>query len=266
LSKHIGVNMQATATPTIEQKSKFKAPVRVPVYPEILTGEREARRIVAVCRHYSALPLEKLTALQLGASTGIMTEVFARHFKKVIAVDKDISSLQLSKKISRHLNIEYICAEGTNLTVDDNAADVLICDRYLEQTRDHRVMMNEIYRVLKYEGFCYFGATSKYTVIERNYFLPFLSWLPKAAAELYLKLAGHKGAYDPEIPSLGKLNKLTSDFWRHDYTRIIRRNPAEFFSEDIAKPGGFFAGLTLRFFKHFYPFLPTWVWVLTKRK
>ncbi len=260
--------MQATAPQTVERKASHPGSIQkpIPAYPEIVTGEREARRIMAVCRHYSAYPPETLTALQLGASTGIMTETFARHFKRVIALDRDVSSLQLSKKISRHDNIDYICAGGTDLNVDDNSIDVVICDRYLELTRDHHKLMSEIYRVLKYEGFCYFGATSKHTVVERNYSLPFLSWLPKPAAELYLKLAGYRGTYEPEIPSLNQLNKLTEDFWRHDYTRIIRRNPGEFFSEDMADPKGFTSKFTLTFFKHFYPYLPTWVWVLTKRR
>lgn len=258
--------MQVSAPPKSEYKITLKKPARTPVYPDIVNGEQEARRIIAVCRHYSAYPLEQLTALQLGASTGIMTEVFGRHFKRVVAIDKDYSSLQLSKRISRHENIDYICTGGSELTIDDGSIDVVLCDRYIEHTPDHRKMMSEIYRVLKYEGFCYFGATSKYSVVEKNYFLPFLSWLPKPLAELYLKLAGHKGTYEPEIPSLAQLNRLTEDFWRHDYTRIIRRSPSEFFAENLDGNKGFFSKFVTAFFKYFYPYLPTWVWVLTKRR
>ncbi len=85
--------MQVTTPEKVENKSTFGAPVRIPAYPEIYKGENNARRIISVCRHYSAHPLETLTALQLGSSTGILTESFAQHFRRVIAVDSDQSSL-----------------------------------------------------------------------------------------------------------------------------------------------------------------------------
>jgi len=245
---------------------RAQGPARIPVLPEILEGEGEARRIIAVCRHFSALPLEGLKALQLGSSRGIMTEALAPHFQRVIALDRDSSRLQLARRISRRDNIHYLCTDGSLLPLLDNSVDVIICDRFLENTTHQKRMMAEIYRVLKYEGFCYFGATSKYTVMEREHLLPFLSWLPHPLAELYFKLAGRKGRYDSQIPSLKALNKMTEAFWRHDYTRIIRRNPEAFYSEDMTGPNRLGSKITLAFFKHFYPFLPTWIWVLTKRR
>ncbi len=229
-------------------------------------AESEIHKTLAVCRHFSMRPLEELVCLDLGASTGIMTERFAEHFKRVIALDVDRVGLASGRQHSRQSNIEYICADGTMAALADECVDVIICNQIYEHVDNQDGLVAEIYRILRHDGFCYFGAGNRYVLIEGHYFLPFLSWLPPRLADIYMKLTGKKGKYDVRLLSLGKLKKLTRDFWRHDYTRMIFENPESFCAEDVVRPGNLMSRLPSFLFRIAYLLLPAWVWVLTKRK
>ncbi|UCD17963.1 MAG: class I SAM-dependent methyltransferase [Candidatus Zixiibacteriota bacterium] len=239
---------------------------RFPVLYDEDERRKKANKVLAVCRHYSGQPLEKLVCLDLGASTGIMTEQFARHFKKVIAIDLDVVGLKSAKECDCPDNIHFVCTDGTTAGLADESVDVVICNQIYEHVDNQDGLLSEIYRVMRYSGFCYFGAGNRYVLIEGHYFLPFLSWLPHWLADIYMKAAGKKGIYDVRLLSLRKLKKLTVDFWRHDYTRLIFENPQEFHADDVVRSGNIVSKLPNWLFSLLYPAFPAWVWVLTKKR
>jgi len=239
---------------------------RFPVLYECDGRIRKADKIIAVCSHFSSRPLKDLVCLDLGASTGIMTRRFAESFKKVIALDTDRVGLGSGRENHHRDNILYVCSDGTAAGLADACVDVVICNQIYEHVDDQEGLAAEIYRLLKPDGFCYFGAGNRYVLIEGHYFLPFLSWLPPRLSDIYMKLAGKKVAYDVKLLSLGKLKKLLRDFWRHDYTEMIFENPAAFGAEDVVRPGNIISRLPRAVFNAVYPLFPAWVWILTKRK
>jgi len=246
--------------------SERKTLGRIPAYIDNTAEENNGRRIIAVCQHFSYRPLEELTCLHIGAAEGVMTEYLAKNFKKVIAADINAHDLRLGKHLRPVGNIERICTDGTNLGLSDVSIDVIICDHIHEKISQQKAFMAEIYRILRYDGFCYFGAFNKYSIVEQNHRLPFLSWFPRVIAELYMKLAGRKGRYYSRLVSLSNLKDLTDNFWRQDYTSLIRRNPKAFLSDDIYRPNSPVARFPKRLFKYIYPFLKDWIWILTKRR
>jgi len=239
---------------------------RFPVLYDADERKKKADKVIAVCRHFSHRPLEELVCLDLGASTGIMTEHFARHFRKVIAIDVDIEGLKSAVASNECDNIKHICTDGTLSGLADNIADVIICNQIYEHVDNQEALMSEIYRLLRYDGFCYFGAGNRYVFIEGHYFLPFLSWIPHRLADLYMKLTGKRGIYDVKLMSLRNLRKLTRDFWSHDYTRFLFKNPEQFEADDVIRPGSLATRMPDWLFSMIYPALPAWVWVLTKKK
>ncbi len=239
---------------------------RFPVLYDIESRQKKADKVVAVCQHFSFRPLNDLVCLDLGSSTGIMTERFAENFRTIIALDVDTEGLKWGKENSRRKNIEFLCADGTEISLADNSVDVIICNQIYEHVDRQEELMSEIFRVLKYDGFCYFGAGNRYVLIEGHYFLPFLSWLPHWLADIYMKLAGKKGIYDVRLLSLKKLKFLTGNFWRHDYTNMIFENPESFCADDVIRKGNIISRLPRRIFTMIYPLFPAWVWVLTKKK
>nr|MBN2278403.1 class I SAM-dependent methyltransferase [candidate division Zixibacteria bacterium] len=239
---------------------------RFPVLYETDGRLKKAAKVIAVCSHFSFRPLESLVCLDLGCSTGIMTGHFAEHFKKVVAIDLDRVGLESARENIKGANVDYLCTDGTELPLPDGCVDVVICNQIYEHVDNQEGLMEEIYRVLKYDGFCYFGAGNRYVLIEGHYFLPFLSWLPHSLADIYMKLAGKKGRYDVRLMSLSKLNRLTRNFWRHDYTGLILQHPEAFRADDVVRSGNIISHLPERIFSLFYPLLPAWVWVITKKK
>jgi len=239
---------------------------RFPVLYDTDGRIKKAEKVLAVCEHFSFRPLEQLTCLDLGSSTGIMTGCFADYFNRVVAVDLDSVGLQSAKQNIPAENIDYVCTDGTELALPDSSVDVVICNQIYEHVDNQEELMSEIYRVLKYDGFCYFGAGNRYVLIEGHYFLPFLSWLPHWLADVYMKIAGKKGIYDVRLLSLSKLNRLTRNFWRHDYTGLIFQNPVEFKADDVVRSGNIVSMLPNWLFSFIYALFPAWVWVLTKKK
>ena len=253
-------------TRTRQNESLGSFSQRFPVLYDIPQREKKADKVIAVCRHFSFRPLSELVCLDLGASTGIMTERFAQNFKKVIALDIDKIGLNWGKSYCHQNNLFYLCSDGAEIALADNSIDVVICNQIYEHVDKQADLMAEIYRVLKYNGFCYFGAGNRFVLTEGHYFLPFLSWLPHWLADIYMKLTFRKGIYDVRLLSLRNLRMLTENFWRHDYTGLIFENPEAFYADDIIQSGNFISQLPRWMFSLIYPFFPAWVWVLTKKK
>ena len=133
--------------------------------------------------------------------------------------------------------------------------------QYLEMDQ----MMEEVYRFLKDEGFCYFSGGNKFMVIEGHYHLPFLSWIPKPLAHLYLKFTGEGDFYYEQHLSLRGLKQLVRKFRIHDYTLSIIRDPQKFFVTDLFNTQSFLYGWIQLLAPYLYPLIPTYIWVLTKK-
>jgi SAM-dependent methyltransferase len=243
-----------------------QAPNRIPGYLDNLVSENQARRIVSVCSHYSYRPLEELICLYIGISDEVVTEHLAKNFKKVISAQIDADSPMPDKYLNTSDNIEYICCDSDNMGVLDSSIDVIICDSIYEQVDDRISLMSEIYRILRYDGFCYFGACNKYSIAGNDYYPALLPRLVRAVAGFYNRLSGSKGGFRPRLLSLSSLRKLADNFWLHDYTWLIRHNPKAFHWDDRYRPNGLTANIPGRLFRYIYPFLREWVWILTKRR
>ena len=102
-------------------------------------------------------------------------------------------------------------------------------------------------------------------VFEGHYGLPFLSWVPKYDADLYLRITGKGHSYYEEHRSLHGLEKLVHRFRIHDYTLSIIRDPDKFFATDLFDTRSL-QYKAVRFLAPFlYRWIPTYIWVLTKK-
>jgi 2-polyprenyl-3-methyl-5-hydroxy-6-metoxy-1,4-benzoquinol methylase len=227
---------------------------------------KKSAKVIAVCQDYSSRPLNELAALDLGASTSIMTGFFAQHFKSVIALDVDDVGLRSGKQKSPVSNIDYLCSDGTNSALKDGSVDVIICNQVYEHVEDQSGLADEINRLLSPDGFCYFGAGNRFVFIEGHYFLPCLSWMPLWMSHIYLKLMGRKVKYDVYLLSLRKVRKLLRNFEMIDYTKKLIDDPQKFYADDVIKPNSFLVRMPRWMFKIIYPILPAWVFVIRPKK
>jgi SAM-dependent methyltransferase len=238
---------------------------RFPVLCKESPRKTKASKVIQVCQDFLGKDLEKLVCLDIGSSNCTMSRVFASHFKQVVALDTDWVALKDAKENKKDENLFLVCGDATLLPIKDESVDVVICNQVYEHVENQLELVKEIHRVLKDDGFCYFGAGSKYVLIEGHYFLPFLSWLPLPLANLYLRLLGRKVKYDVKLLSYFKLRKLLKDFLIHDYTIKVIRNPKKFNATDIVKPNSSFTKLNSKLLEFLEPLIPVYIWVLTKR-
>lgn len=225
---------------------------------------QKAIRIIKTFEHFlGSNNLKQLQVLDVGASTGIIDWYIAKKFGQVTGIDIDIEAIKHAKKYYSTKNLKFMVGDAMKLQFEDNTFDVVICTHIYEHVPSAISLMKEIFRVLKPNGLCYFAAVNKLWPWEPHYNLPFLSWLPKPMANIYLKtFRGINEYYESPLSYWGLIN-LTKKFKRLEYTEKILRNPTVFGYNDTIKP-------PLSLISWFnYPLLkylsPTFFWLLIKK-
>ncbi|MDO8619180.1 MAG: class I SAM-dependent methyltransferase [Candidatus Daviesbacteria bacterium] len=228
--------------------------------------EQKAKRIVKVLADYFGEDrLKDLTLLDIGSSTGIMDNILARSFKKVIGTDIDEGGVEYAKKNFKKENLEFYVKDAMKLDLPSNSYDIVVCAQVYEHVPDTNKLFSEIYRVLKTDGVCYLAALNKIWPIEPHYKLPFLSWVPKKLADLYIRLFRNLPEYPETLRTYWDLRKLTKKFLCVEYTEKILQNPIKYSYTGIIATNFF----VKNFVKIGAPlvkfFSPTFFWLLVKK-
>jgi ubiquinone/menaquinone biosynthesis C-methylase UbiE len=222
------------------------------------------RKILSVLQDFHS-DTRFLNCLDVGCSSGIITSLLGDRFRMAIGMDIDQEAVAYAKARTPMRQVQFLAADSMAFPFRSNSIDVIVCNHVYEHVPNADQMMDEVYRVLKDEGFCYFSAGNKWMMTEGHYGLPFLSWIPKPLAHLYLRMTGKGDFYYEEHRSLRGLKKLVERFRIYDYTLSIIQNPEKFFATDLFNPTSFLYKCIRRLAPHLYPWIPTYVWVLTKK-
>ena len=226
--------------------------------------ETKANKVVAVLSDHFK-DISGLRLLDISSSTGIMADLFARHFKEVVGIDIDEKAVAFAKDNFQKDNLTYHVMDGLKTDFPDGQFDVVVCNQMYEHVPNAWSLMKEVRRVLAPGGVCYFGATNRLNVVECHYGrLPFLSWLPKPLAHLYLRVLGRAKYYYETHYTYWTLRKLVSEFELIDYTVRVVEDPVRFNAEDIVRNGSRQQRLALAILKHAYWFFPGYIWLLKK--
>ena len=224
---------------------------------------KKANKTVLVLKDYLK-KTSNLTLLDIGSSTGIMTNEYSKHFKNVTGVDLDTNATDFANKKFGRENLKFICSPIEELNLPNSSIDVITCSQIYEHVPSDKILMDAIFRLLKPGGVCYFAASNRFRIIEPHYNLPFLSYLPKKAANLYITTFTSHDEYYENLKSLRNLKKLVLKFEKIDYTLKIIKNPSVFSADDMLREK------TLKFYlfnliaKICYFIIPTYIWILKK--
>lgn len=219
---------------------------------------RKAEKIKAVLGQEGITSRRGLKILDLGCSYGFILKSLTPGDGIGVGVDID-------KSIgSSGGNVSFARADAENLPFFSSSFDVVVCNHVYEHTDNPDRMLAEIRRVLSDSGVCYFAGPNKYDVIEPHFGLPFLSWLPVALANMYMKITGKGECYSERPYSYTGIKKLLGDFEVIEYTERIVRDPVLYAATDILPPGSFKQWFAALLFKNAPYFFPGYVFVLRK--
>ena len=229
----------------------------------------KADKVVAVLSDYLGKRAPDSIIVDVGCSTGIMTRHFSKFFGRVIGLDNDsvgvLNGAQLAVQAGIGTDrLQFCGGDGCAMPLRDNSVDGIICNQVYEHVDDQAGLMDEILRVLRPGGACYFGCGTRHVLIEGHYKLPFLSWIPHWLADIYMKLAGWNVRYDVLLLSYRNLRKLVKRFSVVDYTIDIIKRPGYYAEGERGRVRRWVQTWPNWLLKLALPAIPIHVWVLVK--
>jgi 2-polyprenyl-3-methyl-5-hydroxy-6-metoxy-1,4-benzoquinol methylase len=222
---------------------------------------RKAAKIISVLQHFLGREdLSGLKALDIGCSTGFISDELHKAGAKVTGLDIDEPGLAAARE---HFGdrIKFVCAGGEDIPASPQSFDIVIFNHIYEHVVDADAVMTDIRRVLRPDGVVYLGLGNRFGIVEPHYKLPFLSWLPKPAADRYIRATGKASTYYETFRTRPNLRRMCAGLNVWDYTYTVLTQSRKFAADDMvprrlsSAPAWFWHSLA--------PIIPTFVWVGT---
>jgi 2-polyprenyl-3-methyl-5-hydroxy-6-metoxy-1,4-benzoquinol methylase len=224
----------------------------------------KAEKILSVLSDYVNADSETWHCLDIGCSGGIISRHLGNVFHQVIGIDVDVNAIDFAQHQSDRANVAFAQASGCRLPFEDEQFDVAVCNHVYEHVPNVHQLLDEIYRILRVGGVCYLACTNKYWLIEPHYRLPFLSWMPNSAANLYLRLTRRGTKYTEHLLSRGQILKLLHRFHVTEYTVRILRSPQQFRATDVLQRFPMAPKIPPPLARLLLPIMPNFVWIIEK--
>lgn len=206
--------------------------------------------------------LAQTVCLDIGCSAGVITAELAPLFANTVGIDYDRMGLAAIHPQDK-IRANFARADALSLPIKSESVDLVICAQIYEHVPDSTLMMAEIYRVLRPNGYCFFSGPNWLFPIEPHYFLPFLHWLSQAWADRYLRLTRLGRHYYEQSQTIWGLGRLLHRFEIKDITTDIL---IHFYLAEWKKTARLLKLIPPFVWKLLIPLLPNFNWILRKPK
>lgn len=173
---------------------------------DVESRTRKADKIIRVLRQRTDLKNARI--LDIGTGSGHMPEYFARYAKEVVSVD-----VVDERRIKKGFTFKLVKDE--HLPFKESSFDIVISNHVIEHVQNQQLHIDEVFRVLKDGGFVYFATPNRYWITDPHYRIPFINWMPRKAAGMYLKTTRGK-TWDIKPITVNYLKKHINDTCRID--------------------------------------------------
>lgn len=171
----------------------------------------KASRILKVMKHFTSTPVEMTTWVDLGCGSGGIAAALAPHVKHITGIDPE-SWPYWQEYSKRQLNLSFVRQPVEQLAIPHESVDVVVCNQVYEHVPDPQFLIQQIYRVLKPGGYCYFAGPNLIFPIEPHVFWPFVHWLPRRFAVNVMRMLGARKVVDANSVSYWTLRKWLAAF------------------------------------------------------
>jgi SAM-dependent methyltransferase len=188
----------------------------------------KSQKIVqALQDHWQCARFDGRVALDLGCSVGVACQALSAAGARVWGIDIDQEAIfQIAPPLRK--TASFAVADACAAPFRPGSFDIIICSQVYEHAPSVRLLAEEIYRLLKEEGVCFFSGPNRWAVMERHYHLPFLSWLPREWADYWVKKSkGAPGYYERPLSS-ARLRAVLSAFMIRDLTPDLIKEPKRY--------------------------------------
>ena len=237
------------------------------LYPAILSTSQRKRvgeRFKQIIAAHLGTRTRSMRALDVGCTGGTVTKTIAGLFASIVGIDPDRQAINFARIHSRTSRITYRVADALSLPYQDNSFDFILCNQVYEFVESDTALMAEIWRVLKPGGWCLFGAANKLTLIEAQYKIPLLHWLPISLSRWLVRASGKGIGYSGRYRTYWGLRSLVGRFEVHDYTPTILKDPGKFGFSALARYRALTRALPPFAWLLIVPFIPNYLWLLQK--
>ena len=176
-----------------------------------------ARQILATCGPYLSRPARELRVLDAGCGYGHTARELACHCRQVVGIEPHRAMFEAAERIGQRSslpNLEFR-RQGIYDLPAGEAYDLIVLDNVFEHLPDQPRALQIISDCLAPGGVAFLLTPNRLWPIEVHYGLPFLSYLPLAWANAYLRLTGRGTDYTDA--------SYTRTYW--GLNRLLRQRP-----------------------------------------
>lgn len=167
--------------------------------------------------------------LDMGCGSGGIAATLAPRVTKIIGIDPEPWA-RWPTWTQQHSNLTFINGsyDSHPPLLAQNSVDIVICNQVYEHVPDPQRLIQEIYRVLKPGGYCYFAGPNLLFPIEPHVFWPFIHWIPRTIAIKIMKTLGAKNLVDANSTTYWKLKRWLSAFETINALPDVIKQPQEY--------------------------------------
>jgi ubiquinone/menaquinone biosynthesis C-methylase UbiE len=219
--------------------------------------KRKSEKIIAILHDYLQGTEKHLSCLDIGCSSGIISNQLAEYFSMVVGVDIEINKMPVMEiPPQKSGSALFSEASGQELPFPDRSFDVVICAQVYEHVSDQVGLATEIYRVIRTGGICFFSGPNRLAVLEEHY------WLASA----YMRMFKRGNIYDAYPLFYWQLKNLWNKFEIVDYTIKLLRNPDGFSVSERVDKHAWIKIIPDWILSTLRPLYPNYNWILVKEQ
>lgn len=225
--------------------------------PAVLERERrleKAARIISILKK-ELNNKSSQRVLDVGCSSGIITNELSKHFSSVLGIDVDRQAINDARGKFKGSNLKFEERDATKTGCKESSFDIIVANQIYYCFPRPETFFKEMYRVLKPGGILFLGARNKYTLWDAQYHLPLLAFMPKKLADVVVRMFGRSDKFDAQYRSFWELRKLVKMFLFKSYSSKIVQN-----DHKIAK---LVPEIILNLLE---PIYPNFIWILKKKE